>query len=97
MAGHPVGSSSRPCRGSAGLRMCLIPGAAGERGWPPPRISFTVSACGIAGGAPAWVQLSAGHPEKGTLAPREAAPRRLRGPGGSAASKRNGEQKGILR
>lgn len=61
---------------------------AGEQGSPPPRISFTSRpACGIAVGAPAWVQLGAGHPKKGTLAPqpprqpRESAPRRLRGPG----------------
>lgn len=43
--------------------------------------------CGIAAGAPVWVQLRAGHPEKGTLAPqppwrpRGAAPHHLQGLG----------------
>lgn len=89
MPGHCAGRGS-PCRwGSQKAPSALqeLPGpGSGDR--PPPRISFTsCPAYGIVAGAPALVQLGAGHPEKGTLAPRppwqpqEAAPHCLRGPG----------------
>lgn len=90
MPGHCAGRGSPHHRGSK--RHPALCGSCGGRGAGinPPRglaLRPTQPVASWQVRAQAWVQLRAGHPEKGTLVPqsprqpREAAPHCLRGPG----------------